>query len=177
MAFADDDVREVSERGEVAGCADGALRRNHGMNFGVEHRAERFDGFGADAAESFGERVGAEKHHRAGFGFAERSADATGVRANEIDLELANLLGGDADGSEFAESGVDAVGGFAAGDYAIDDGARGFHAFDGVGCERDFSAAERDVVELREGEIVACELDGGCGGGHALLRSGFGTFK
>ena len=96
-----------------------------------------FDGFGSDAAESFGERVGAEQHHRARFGFAERLADAASVRANEIDLQLANLLGGDADGSEFAEAGVDAVGGLAAGDDAIDDGARGFHALDGVGRERD----------------------------------------
>ena len=137
-----------------------------GMNFGVEHGAEGFDGFGADAAEAFGERVGAEKHHRAGFGFAERRADAAGVRANEIDLELADLFGGDADGGEFAEAGVDAVGGFAAPDDALDDGARGFHALDGVGCERDFGAVERDVVELREGEIVAGELDGWLRRGH-----------
>src|SRR5580698_5575920 len=145
------------------------------MNFGVEHRAKNFDGFGADATEPFGERIRAKKHHGARFGFAERSADSTGVRADEIDLQLANLLGGDADGSEFAEAGVDAVGGFAAGDDTLDDGARGFHALDGVVGKRDFGAVERDVVKLRESEIVASELDGG-GRGHALLRSGFGTF-
>ena len=42
----------------------------------------------------------------------------------------------------------------------IDDGARCFHALDGVGRERDFGAVERDVVKLRESEIVASELDG-----------------
>ena len=38
-----------------------------GMNFGVEHGAKRFDDYGANAAETFGERVGAEKHHARGF--------------------------------------------------------------------------------------------------------------
>ncbi len=177
MAFADDDVREMRERREIAGCADGTLRRNHWMNFGVQHRAEDFDGFGSDAAEAFGERVGAEEHHRARFGFAERSADSAGVRADEIHLELSDLFGGDADGSELAEAGVDAVGGFAAGDDALDDGARGFHALDGVGSERNLCAMERDVIKLREREIVASELDCGWGRGHASLRSGFETFS
>ena len=160
VAFADDDVGEMREWREVAGRADGTLRRNYRMNFGVQHRAKDFDGFGADAAESFGERVGAEKHHRAGFGFAERRADSASVGAHEIDLELADLFGGDADGSELAEAGVDAVRGFAAGGDAIDDGAGGFHALDGVRSEGDFGAVERDVVKLREGEVVAGELDG-----------------
>ena len=86
---------------------------------------------GADAAESFGQRVGAEKHHGAGFGFAEGFADAAGMRADEIYLELRDLFGGDADGGEFAEAGVDAVGGGAGGDESFDDGAGGVHAFDG----------------------------------------------
>src|SRR5579863_9071796 len=169
----------MREGSEVAGRADGALRRNHRVNFCVEHRAQDFDSFGADAAESFGERVGAEKNHRARFGFAQRRADAAGVRTNEIDLQLANLFGGNANGGEFAEAGVDTIGGFAAGDDAVDDRARSFHAFDSVGSERNLGAVERDGVELREGQVVASELDGW--GGHARLRSelasGFGTFR
>ena len=90
VAFADDDLREMRERREVAGRADGALRWNHRDALRVEHRAERFDGTWAHAAKSFGERVGAQQHHRARFGFAERSADAASVRAHEIDLKLAN---------------------------------------------------------------------------------------
>ena len=68
---------------------------------------------------------------RAGFSFAERSAYAASVRANQIYLQLANLFGGDANGGEFAEAGVDAVGGFSGGDEMVDDGARGLHARDG----------------------------------------------
>ena len=65
------------------------------MNFGVEHGAEDFDGFGADAAESFGERVGAEKHHRARFGFAaaERSVviEAVRVEARMASIDAVSL--------------------------------------------------------------------------------------
>ena len=132
-ALADDDLREMREGSEIARCADRTLRRNQRMNFGVEHFAERVDNLRADAAEAFGERVGAEQHHGASFGSLSGVADSTSVRANEIDLELADLFGGDADGSEFAEAGVDAVGGGAAATSLFDNGAGSFHAFDGVG--------------------------------------------
>ena len=78
VAFADDDVREMRERREIAGSADGTLRGNHRMHFGVQHCAECLDDERPDAAQSFGESVGAQKHHRARFGFAERRADAAG---------------------------------------------------------------------------------------------------
>src|SRR5207249_4096380 len=106
-AFADDDLREMGERGEIARGSDGALRWDDGMDAGVEHFAERVDDFRANAAEAFGEGVGSKKHHRAGFGFAEGRADTAGVRADQIDLQLADLLGGNTNGSEFAEAGID----------------------------------------------------------------------
>ena len=81
------------------------------MDFGVEHFAEGVHDVRADAAEAFGEGVGAEEHHGAGFGFVEGFADAAAVGADEIDLELLDLFGGNAYGSEFAEAGVDAVSG------------------------------------------------------------------
>jgi len=47
------------------------------------------------------------------------------------------LFGGDSHRGEFAEAGVDAIGGFVRGDEAIDDGAGSFHASYRGGCERD----------------------------------------
>jgi hypothetical protein len=43
--------------------------------------------------------------------FSERSADAATMTANEVDLKLADLVGGDADLGKLAEAGVDAVDG------------------------------------------------------------------
>ena len=42
-AFADDDLREVRERREIAGSSDRTLRGNYWMDSGVEHCAESFD--------------------------------------------------------------------------------------------------------------------------------------
>ena len=39
FAFADDDLGEMRERGEIAGGADGTLRRDDRMDAGVQHRA------------------------------------------------------------------------------------------------------------------------------------------
>ena len=82
------------------------------------------------------------------------------MRAHQIDLQLTDLFGGDADGGEFAEAGVDAVGGFAGGDQAIDDRAGGSSCG-----RRRRERVPRLVlqsygVELIEGEVVAGEKDG-----------------
>ena len=130
------------------------------MDTGVEHRAKRFNDDGAHAAEAFGEGVGAEEHHGASFRDGERSADSTGVGADKIDLQLADLFGRDAHGGEFAEAGVDAVGGFVGGDQAVNDGAGGPHAGDGGGSEGDGLVMQCHGVELIEGEVVAGEKNG-----------------
>src|SRR5450432_3748624 len=101
------------------------------MDLDVEHCAESVDDVWADSAESFGEGVGAEDHDGAGFGLAKGIADTAGVGADEIYLELRDLFCRDADGSEFAEAGVDAVGGGSGGDEFFDDGTGGVHALDG----------------------------------------------
>ncbi len=81
------------------------------------------------------------------------------MRADEVELELMDLFGGNADGGEFAEAGVDAVGGLACGEEIVNDSAGGFHAGDSVGGEGNRFAAESDGVELREGEVVAGQED------------------
>ncbi len=159
FAFADHDLSEMGERREIAGSADGTLRRNDGMNAGIEHGDEGFHDDGTNAAEALGESVGAKKHHGADFGGGERCAYATGMRANEIDLKLADLFGGDAHGGKFAEAGVDAVGGFSGSDERINDGARGQHAGDRVGREGNLFVMESDGVELGKREVVTGKRD------------------
>src|SRR5690242_3615919 len=102
------------------------------MNASVEHGAQRFDHGGTDAAQTFGEGIGAQQDHSAGFGFAEQRADSSSMRADEIHLELADLLGRDADRGKLAESGSNPVGRFAGGDDAIDDGTRSLHTGDSI---------------------------------------------
>ncbi len=125
------------------------------MNFRVEHLAQGVNDARADAAEAFCQSVGAKKHHGAGFRFAEGLADSAGVRAHQIDLQLRDLFGGNSDGRELAEAGVDAVGGFAGGYQPIDDGAGSVHALDRVRMESNLLVAKYDRVQLVKGQIVA----------------------
>lgn len=93
------------------------------MYAGVQHRTQCFHDDGAGAAKAFGQCVGTEKNHGASFRLAEGRAYSTGVRANQVDLELADLFGGNADRSQFAKAGVDAVGSFAGRDELLDHSA------------------------------------------------------
>ncbi len=154
-AFANHHLGEVGEWGEIAGSSHGALRRNQRMNFSVEHFAKSVDYVRANTAEAFGERIGAEKHHGAGFAFAERFANTAGVRSDEIYLQLCDLFRGDAHGSEFAEAGIDAVGGCAGGYEFVHHGARSVHALDSGRMERDGFVLQRHGAQLFERKIVA----------------------
>ena len=73
------------------GGADGALRRDDGKDVGREHREQRLDRRDADAGVAAGERVGPQHHHRPHGRRPERRADARGVAADEVALELLDL--------------------------------------------------------------------------------------
>jgi len=165
FAFADGDEREMRERREIAGSADGALRRDDGKNITIEHGEERIGDDRSDAGKALGQGVGAKSEHGARGGRAERFADAAGVAANEIELQVADFVVGNTRGGEFAEAGVDAVDGGFRFDEAFDDGARSGHAFTcrsgNFGLE--FAGIEDQVVEIFQGERVAVDDDGGHG--------------
>ena len=107
------------------------------MNSAIQHFAESFYDERANSGKSFGKSVGAKKHHHASFGFGKRSANSAAVAANQIELQLADLFLRDANFGKFAESGVDAIGGFVGEDDAVNYGARGQHFFAGCWSERD----------------------------------------
>ncbi len=118
----------------------------------VEEEEQGVDDVGADAAEAFGQDVGAEQKHGADGGFRERIAEAAGMAADEVALEVLEFGGVDADVRKFAEAGIDAVGGFAAGEEGIDDGAGGLDAGQGGGVESDGAGFERDLGDSVEGK-------------------------
>jgi hypothetical protein len=149
----------MCKRSEIARRANRALRWNHRVNFVVQHVAERLDNRGTDAAEAFGKRVCAKKYHAARFRAAKRFADATCVRANEVYLELADLLGGNAHTGEFAEAGIDPVRGFAGRDEFVHDSTGSVHALDCGRRERHFFVMCDNGMHLLEGKIVSGEFD------------------
>src|SRR5215469_717904 len=170
LSFADDHMRQMRERGKVAGSADRTLGWNHRMEFCIQHLAERFDDAWPHATKSLGEGVCAQNHQRASLGFAERFANSARMGTHQIDLQLPHLLGRNAHRSELAKAGVDAVSGRAGSYQALDDRARRVHARSGRGGEPHCLATQSDRVELSECKIVARQQDA-----HVWLRRGSGA--
>jgi hypothetical protein len=88
------------------------------------------------------------------------------VGADEVALEVAELVRGDACAGEGAEAGVDAVVREAVLCGVFDDGAGGLHRGDGGGVERDGSVVASDGDELVRVEWVAVKDDRLDGRGH-----------
>ena len=94
------------------------------MHAAVEQADEQLNQLVADAAQSFGENVGAQQQHGADLRLFQRLAQPAGVAAHQVALQLLQVSGADAHIGQFAEAGVDAVGGFVAGDDALHHGLR-----------------------------------------------------
>ena len=62
------------------------------MHAAIQHGDESFGDDGAHAGKTLGEGVGAKRQHGARGRLAERLADAAGVAAHEIDLQLADFV-------------------------------------------------------------------------------------
>ncbi len=110
------------------------------------------------AREALGEGIGAQQHHGTGFGDRERFADADRVRADQVDLQFADLVAGDAHVAEFADAGGDGVGDLILGNQSVDYGARSIHALACVGREQHGPALECDFAHRFEGQIVSADV-------------------
>ncbi len=127
------------------------------MHAAVEQVDQAFERAAADAGESFGEHVGAQRHRRAHRADRERFADAGRVAAEQIELERAERAARNGGVGQRAEAGVDPVDGFVARGLAIDDGPCRVDARGGGRREPDRGAFVRDRDEAVERQRVAVE--------------------
>jgi hypothetical protein len=123
----------------------------------IEKEKQGIDNFGTNAAEAPGEDVGAEQEHGADGRFRERIAEAAGMAADEIALQILQLGWIDADIRQLAEAGVDAIGGFAAGEEGVNDGAGGLDAGEGGGIQLNMAEFERNLRDYVESERLTRE--------------------
>ena len=157
FAFADDDESEMREGRKIAAGAHRAFLRNDGMDLGIEQANKQLGELDAATAETLGEHVGAEQQHGARFGLAERLAHAAGMAADEVGLELGEMVAGDADVSQLAEAGVDAVDRLPRGDNALDKRAARGHALARGVSDGDGTTFERDGFDFGKSEGLAIE--------------------
>jgi hypothetical protein len=163
FAFAEQDEGGVGEGREVARGADGPPGGDDGRDAGVQQVEDALNEVGPGAGMAPAEAGGLDEHHRANDIVGQRFADAGGVGADEVVLDIAELFGVDADAGEGAEAGVDAVDRLFAGGVLINDGAGAVDAADGVVAECDGAMVAGDVGDFFDGERSAGEderLDG-----------------
>ena len=122
-SLADEHEGDVGERREVAAGADRAAARHDRVHPPVEQREQVLDRVAPDAREPFGEHIGAQRHRRAHRASRQRLADAGGMAAQQVQLQLLQVAARDDRFGERAEAGVDAVHRPIVAGMAIDDGA------------------------------------------------------
>jgi hypothetical protein len=95
VALAHQHEADVTERGKVAAGADASLLRNQRQHPSIEQGNQRVYQLGPNPTGGTQQDVGAKQHdgtyHRCG----QRGSDTRGVTANQIGLELIELVGGD----------------------------------------------------------------------------------
>jgi hypothetical protein len=110
----------MAQRCQVAARAHAALLGHHRDYPGVEHRQERVHQLRADAAGRSQKHVGPKQHEGPDDRAWQRSAYPGRMTADQVDLKLVELVGGDADVGELSEAGVDAVDRLAGGYGGLD---------------------------------------------------------
>src|SRR3984893_1097500 len=121
LAFADQTQGEMSERGEIATGADRSFFWNDRIEAAVEHFTEHLDDSRTDSAQSQGQHIRAEQHHRAHFRFRKWRADATRMTADKVELKLAQFAMRNAHIRQLPESSGHAVNDRVARDDVLDD--------------------------------------------------------
>ena len=142
------------------------------MDAPVQHRDEQLERLEAHAGEAAGQHVRAQQHQRARLGVAERRPDARRVRAQQVDLQLAQAVERDLDVGEVAEAGRHAVDDRAAGDGVVDHPPRRDDALAGGLGQRHGAAAPRHGLERAEVERGAVDREGPGGGGRGHAEGG-----
>ena len=118
----DADVRHVGQ------VTHRTLGRHLRGDAAVEQRQQRFDHLTVQAGFAVAVVDDGGAHDRAGLLVGQRRANAAGVAEQGVARQLAELFVLQRDVAQRAQAGVDAVGTFAAGDDALDDGLRVFDA-------------------------------------------------
>ncbi len=167
IADAEHGRRHVSERGEIARCADRALRRHDGNDVVREHRFQERDRLVANTGGALAQTHQLQRHHQPGDVGRQRLADAGRMRQHDVLLQLGQIGGVDTNAGELAEAGVDAIDGLAFRDdlrdhlgAALDGGAAVVVQFQ--------AGATIDRPPVSQGHRAGCQNKGG----HRLSRCG-----
>lgn len=121
MAFADEDIGDRGEGGEISRGADGAEFGDGGGDVGVQKVDDGLGDDGANTGVATSQRCGEEEHGAANDVGGERCTDSGVMGADEVGLQGGEVVIVDATFGEGAEAGIDAVVGLSIGEGGFDD--------------------------------------------------------
>ncbi len=160
LSLAHERQRQVRERREVAGGADGAAARHDRQHAALEEREEELHGLDARARVALRECVRTQEQRAADDLVGVRLADAARVRAQQAQLQFPGLLLGDGDRDEAPEAGVDAVGVLAAAVHGpLDQLPCGAHLLPRLVRQRGADSIDRHRPDVVDGQVVARKAD------------------
>jgi hypothetical protein len=105
------------------------------MNAMIQHFNQNFDHLRSHARKPFCQGIGAQQQRCANFRLVQRLADAGGVTAHQVDLELFQLITRYLDIAELAETGRHAIDDRAVLQSPLDHPPRGSHPLANLGSE------------------------------------------
>ena len=161
VALTDHREREVRERREIARRTDAALRGHGRMDPPVQHLNEQLGEHRPHAARAAHQHVGSQQHHRAYGVLCQGLADTGRMAPNEIELQLATLLGRDAHVREFPETGIHAVHRFSALDRGFDGPARLLHSLERLRIEGNGHPVPRYSNDISDRKRLPVQRDSG----------------
>ena len=158
LAFTHQREPDVTQRRKVAARADAALLRHQRQESRVQDGNQRVHEIRTHAAGRPEQHVGAEQHQSAHDVGRKRIAHAGGVAADQVGLELVEIVRRDANVGELAESGVDPVHRAPTGDRGLDRFPAGDESLAGGAVNgNDRLRAARNPHHVRDGERAAVE--------------------
>jgi hypothetical protein len=95
---------------------------------------------------SLGKGIGSQQNQGTRLGKGERLANADRMGAQQVDLELTNLLAGNVHIAELTDSGGDRIGDFVPGNQSVDDCACADDCFASVRGEKNRAAFDRNFT-------------------------------
>ena len=150
--------REMRKWSQIAAGADRALRRYHRRDTVIEQVDQPLDHHLTHTGKTLGQGVRAQEQHGAHDVARQSRADARRMGADQVVLQVGELIGRDRDGAEVAKSGVDAVGGFAAGNNRFDQRAGAGNGIPGGLRQRHRHVEPRHFNDLRQRQMFAIHL-------------------
>ena len=109
LAVAHENGAEVSQGGQIAGCANRSLGRNDGERIVVVEPDERLDCRSLAPGKAKGKRVDLERKNQPYDGIGQGRTGAGGMAQDDPSLQVVDAVARDRSPRETAKSGVDAV--------------------------------------------------------------------